>query len=94
MVRTPLGRFERERGERLGWLLRRARGDRSMTDVAAAASISVETLRKIERGRVPTPAFFTVAAIADAVGVPLAALQDDLNRLQRRAADAEAPAGR
>jgi len=31
----------------------------------------VETLRKIERGRVPTPAFFTVAAVAGAVGVSL-----------------------
>lgn len=42
-----------------------------MVEVAARAGISVETLRKIERGRVPTPAFFTVAAIADAVGLSL-----------------------
>ncbi len=33
--------------------------------------MSVETLRKIEHGRVPTPAFFTVVAIAEAVGLPL-----------------------
>lgn len=45
-----------------------------MVDVATAAGISVETLRKIERGRVPTPAFFTVAAVADAVGISLDAL--------------------
>lgn len=45
-----------------------------MVDVAARAGISVETLRKIETGRVPTPAFFTVAALAGALEVPLAAL--------------------
>ncbi|SER38484.1 helix-turn-helix domain-containing protein [Actinokineospora terrae] len=74
MVRPPLSPDERLRGELLGTLLRTARGPRSMVDVAAAARISVETLRKIERGRVPTPAFFTVAAIAGAVDLPLADL--------------------
>ena len=54
-----------------------------MTEVAAAAGISVETLRKIERGRVPTPAFFTVAAIAQAIGTPLDVLQVELDRLGR-----------
>ncbi|HVK24377.1 MAG TPA: helix-turn-helix transcriptional regulator [Actinokineospora sp.] len=71
MVRPPLSEDERFRGELLGEALRAARGERSMVEVAAAAGISVETLRKIERGRVPTPAFFTVAAIAGAVGVTL-----------------------
>ncbi|OLR95267.1 helix-turn-helix domain-containing protein [Actinokineospora bangkokensis] len=71
MVRQPLTQHERERGELLGALLRTARADRSMAEVAAAAGISVETLRKIERGRIPTPAFFTVAAIACAVDLPL-----------------------
>jgi hypothetical protein len=33
--------------------------------------VSQEALRKIETGRVPTPAFFTVAALADALDVPL-----------------------
>jgi transcriptional regulator with XRE-family HTH domain len=75
MVRVPLTESERERGSHLGRLLRDARGARSMVDVAAAAALSVETLRKIEHGRIPTPAFFTVAAIADAVGVSL----DDLS---------------
>lgn len=42
-----------------------------MVNVAAEAGISVETLRKIETGRIPTPAFFTVTAIADAVGLSL-----------------------
>ncbi|UOZ08895.1 helix-turn-helix domain-containing protein [Amycolatopsis sp. WQ 127309] len=71
MVRVPLTEEERERGERLGQALRTARAGRSMVDVAGEAGISVETLRKIETGRIPTPAFFTVTAIADAVGLPL-----------------------
>ncbi|AVZ76193.1 XRE family transcriptional regulator [Streptomyces lunaelactis] len=71
MVRTPLTPEERERGERLGRLLRRARGDRSMVEVAAAAGLSPETLRKIETGRAPTPAFFTVAALAAALGLSM-----------------------
>lgn len=79
MVRTPLTETDRERGERLGRVLRAARGKQSMVAVAATAGISVETLRKIERGRVPTPAFFTVAAIADAVGVSLDDLCTDIS---------------
>ncbi|MCX4460098.1 helix-turn-helix domain-containing protein (plasmid) [Streptomyces sp. NBC_01340] len=71
MVRTPLTLWERQRGERFGALLRQARGDRSMVEVAAAAGVSAETLRKIETGRAPTPAFFTVAALAAALGVSL-----------------------
>jgi transcriptional regulator with XRE-family HTH domain len=71
MVRTPLTPEERERGERLGRLLRRERGDRSMVEVAAAAGLSAETLRKIETGRAPTPAFFTVAAVAAVLGLSM-----------------------
>ncbi|KJK55232.1 helix-turn-helix domain-containing protein [Saccharothrix sp. ST-888] len=77
MVRTPLTPFERERGERLGALLRQARGERSMVQIAAAAGLSAETLRKIETGRAPMPAFFTVAALAGALGLSL----DELVRL-------------
>ncbi|MGA6163044.1 helix-turn-helix domain-containing protein [Amycolatopsis magusensis] len=76
MVRVPLTEAERVRGERLGAALREARGDRSMVEVAAEAGISVETLRKIETGRIPTPAFFTVTAIAAAVRLPLDALRE------------------
>ncbi|MFF3645497.1 helix-turn-helix domain-containing protein [Streptomyces sp. NPDC002564] len=71
MVRTPLTPEERERGERLGMLLRDARGARSMVSVAAEAGVSAETLRKIETGRAPTPALFTVAALASALGLSL-----------------------
>ena len=71
MVRPPLSPEERARGERLGMLLREARGARSMTEVAASSGVPVETLRKIETGRTATPAFFTVAALAASVGLSL-----------------------
>lgn len=86
MVRVPLTGSERERGERLGAALRRARGGRSMTDVAAAAGMSPETLRKIERGRIPTPAFFTVAAVAEVLGL---SLDDVLSQVMDEAANAD-----
>lgn len=65
---------ERERGRLLGTALREARGSRSMVEVSAASGVPVETLRKIETGRIATPAFFTVAALAGALGLDLSAL--------------------
>ncbi len=66
MVREPLtpAQLERER-------LRAARGAAGMATVAAEAGISVETLRKIETGRIATPAFFTVTALARVLGLSL-----------------------
>ncbi|MEO6501050.1 MAG: helix-turn-helix transcriptional regulator [Jatrophihabitantaceae bacterium] len=78
MVRPMLSPAERARGRRLGAALRQARGDRSMVDVAVAAGIPVETLRKIETGRIATPAFFTVAAVGSVLGLDLASLAADL----------------
>ncbi|HET9139859.1 helix-turn-helix transcriptional regulator [Actinophytocola sp.] len=71
MVRPPLSKADRARGVRLGAQLRAARGERTAVEVASAAGISVETLRKIEHGRIPTPTFFTVVAIARAVQMPV-----------------------
>ena len=71
MVRLPLTPAEIERGQNLGALLRRARTDRSILDVALAAGISPETLRKIETGRVATPDFSTIAAIETDLGLSL-----------------------
>jgi transcriptional regulator with XRE-family HTH domain len=71
MVRPPLSPDERARGERLGLLLREARGPRSMAEIAARSGVPAETLRKIETGRIATPAFFTVAALATALGLSL-----------------------
>jgi transcriptional regulator with XRE-family HTH domain len=42
-----------------------------MAEIAAASGVPVETLRKIETGRIATPAFFTVAALAAVLGLPL-----------------------
>ncbi|HZZ45415.1 MAG TPA: helix-turn-helix transcriptional regulator [Pseudonocardia sp.] len=74
MVRLPLTAQQLAAGKRLGGHLREARGDRTLADVAQAAGISPETLRKIETGRLATPAFATVAALARVLAVPL----DDL----------------
>ncbi|MFH0180355.1 helix-turn-helix domain-containing protein [Streptomyces cacaoi] len=89
MVRLPLTPAEVERGQRLGALLRRARGCRSMLDVALASHISPETLRKIESGRVATPAFPTIAAIADTLGLSLDAVwaEIEINRAERTVED-------
>jgi len=67
----PLTPAEVERGQRLGALLRRARGTRSILETALDAQVSPETLRKIESGRVATPAFPTIAAITDVLGLSL-----------------------
>jgi transcriptional regulator with XRE-family HTH domain len=80
MVRLPLTPAEVERGERLGTMLRRARGDRPMLQTALDAGVSPETLRKIESGRVATPAFPTIAAIADVLGLSLDTLWTEVNR--------------
>lgn len=80
MVRLPLTPADVARGQRLGALLRRARGSSSMLSVALAAGVSPETLRKIESGRVATPAFPTVAAIADVLGLSLDVLWAEVNR--------------
>jgi transcriptional regulator with XRE-family HTH domain len=74
MVRTPLTQRERERGLALGQTLQQARGARSAAAVAQLAGISLDTLRKIERGVIATPAFFTVASLARVLGLELAAL--------------------
>ena len=69
MVRVPLTAADRQRGERLGRLLREARATRSIGEVAGAAGISAETLRNLETGRIPTPAIFTGAALAATLGL-------------------------
>jgi transcriptional regulator with XRE-family HTH domain len=74
MVRTPLTEDERARGLALGRALKLARGTRSAADVALRAGLSLDTLRKIERGAIATPAFFTVAALARVLDLDLVAL--------------------
>ncbi len=85
MVRLPLTPEEVERGRAPRRVLRRARGQRSMLDTALAAHISPETLRKIESGRVATPAFPTIAAIAAVLGLSLDAVWAEINEPDRGA---------
>ena len=74
MVRYPLAPEQIEAGRRLGAALRSARAGRNPVEVALAAGISPETLRKIETGRLPTPAFGTIVRLSEVLGVPLAEL--------------------
>lgn len=69
MVRIPLTPEQLEAGRRLGAVIREARGDLDPAQVAAAAGISPETLRKIEVGRIPSPGFGTVLAVCEAIGL-------------------------
>ncbi|MER7283912.1 helix-turn-helix domain-containing protein [Dactylosporangium sp. CA-139114] len=78
MVRNPLTDDERHRGLVLGRMLQQARGARSAAAVAFEAGISLDTLRKIERGAIATPAFFTVAALARVLGLDLTTLAEAL----------------
>ncbi|GAB3458105.1 helix-turn-helix transcriptional regulator [Streptomonospora sediminis] len=74
MVRHPLAPEQIEAGRRLGAALRSARAGRNPAEVAMAADISPETLRKIETGRLPTPAFGTIVRLSEVLGVPLSDL--------------------
>ncbi|WP_280236992.1 helix-turn-helix transcriptional regulator [Nocardia cyriacigeorgica] len=76
MVRLPLTPAQVEAGRRLGARLRAARAGRDLADVARAAGISPETLRKIETGRLPSPAFGTVVAVSRVLELPLDELAD------------------
>jgi len=51
--------------------LRDARAGRSIVEVASAAAVSPETLRKIETGRLAAPSFATVAKVAHALDLSL-----------------------
>ena len=51
-----------------------------MLETALDARVSPETLRKIESGRVATPAFSTVAAIADVLGLSLDAVWAEIDQ--------------
>ena len=59
-----------------------------MLEVALDAGVSPETLRKIETGRIATPAFATIAAIADTLGLSLDALWAEIAPPGRRDEDA------
>ena len=76
MVRLPLTAQQLAAGKRIGEQIRQARGERTLGEVAEAAAISPETLRKIETGRLATPAFTTIAALARVLPLSLDELAD------------------
>lgn len=51
-----------------------------MLQTALDARVSPETLRKIESGRVATPAFSTIAAIAGVLGLSLDEVWSEIDR--------------
>ncbi len=94
MVRLPLTPADVERGRRLGALLRDARGERPMLQVALEAGLSPETLRKIETGRIATPAFPTIAALAEVLGLSLDRVWAEITACERADAPGRADAPR
>lgn len=91
MVRLPLTPDEIERGRRLGAVLRRARGARPILEVALAAGVSPETLRKIETGRIATPAFTTIAALAGILDLSLDAVWSEVEPAVAPGAELDSP---
>ncbi len=89
MVRTPLTDEQRDRGRALGQILRAARGSRPAAAVAHEG-ISLDTLRKIERGAIAVPAFFTVASLARVLDLDLTTLAANLSEFDRTTPDAAA----
>jgi transcriptional regulator with XRE-family HTH domain len=62
-----------------------------MLDTALDARVSPETLRKIETGRIATPAFPTIAAIAGVLGLSLDAVWAEINPPGREAKSGSRP---
>jgi transcriptional regulator with XRE-family HTH domain len=73
MPRRALSEADRRHGRRLGQRIAQERSHAALTtqDLAVAARLSIDTVRSVESGRVPTPAFLTVARIAAALGISL-----------------------
>lgn len=71
MPRVRLTDEDRRRGIALGAAIQSWRGAESASSLALRAGVSVDTLRKIEQGGIPSPGFFLVARLADAIGVDL-----------------------
>ncbi|MEH3140258.1 MAG: helix-turn-helix transcriptional regulator [Mycobacterium kyogaense] len=76
-MRRKLGGFEVSHGRQIGAALAqaRARANLSASEIARASSVSLDAIRSVETGRVPTPGFLTVARLAGALGISL----DDLH---------------
>ena len=76
-MRNKLTELDRLYGQRVGKQIAdaRAKAGEPAQAVAETAAVSIDALRSIETGRVPTPSFLTVARIAGVLGLSL----DDLH---------------
>lgn len=74
---------DKERGERLGRALQEARKSRTQSQLAVDAEVPLDTLRRIEQGRVSNPGLFTVAAIATKLDLSLDELVEPRERSDR-----------
>jgi len=71
MPRRALTDEQRALGRALGAEIEERRRGLSAAQVAEAAHVETMTLRKLERGRVPTPSFFFIADIAEALSLSI-----------------------
>lgn len=78
MARKPLSAADADHGRRLGAYLGRVRSEAGLSAqaIATEAQLSIDTVRSVETGRVPTPAFLTVARLASVLGQSLDELHD------------------
>ena len=79
MPRRALTTQEVRHGRQLGQALAARRSELAVSaqDVATRADLSIDALRSLECGRVATPAFLTVARLADVLNVSL----DEMHRV-------------
>jgi transcriptional regulator with XRE-family HTH domain len=82
MGRKPAPESKKRRGERLVRELveARERTQLSQLDLSSRSGITLDAIRKIERGVVLEPGFFTVADLAIALGLDLARLAEPVDR--------------
>lgn len=79
MPRSSLTPAERSRGSRLGRRLaaqRRALG-LSQETLSRAADVSIDSVRRLERGAIPTPGFFVISRLAQVLRLDLHELASD-----------------
>ena len=87
MPKPPLTDEDRRIGRALGAALGARRDELDVTaeQVANDAGLPLDTLRRIEQGRVANPGLFTAAAVAERLGIHLGDLARDA-RAQGRGA--------
>ena len=73
MGRRSITSSDRERGRRLASALATAREQKrwSQSDLSKRADVRLDTIRKIEQGRVASPSFFIVADLVVTLGIEL-----------------------